>query len=211
MPVVGYENLYEVSSYGNVRRKMKDGRVRPLKLVICKTGYLVVTLCNKGQRVVKVHRLVAEAFIPNPNNLPEINHKDENKMNNCVENLEWCTSKYNCNYWTRGARISKSNIGKHSLCGEKNGMYGVHRHGKNHPFYGKHHTEETRQLLREQKLGKKLSEIARKNQSIGKLNYYQLHPCVYVNDGVHNKRIEKALLDIYLSNGYFRGRVKCKD
>lgn len=64
---------------------------------------------NFGNRKTKkVHRLVAETFIPNPNNLPEVNHKDENKQNPSVENLEWCTSKYNSNYGTRKERIGNS-------------------------------------------------------------------------------------------------------
>ncbi len=64
---------------------------------------------NQGERKIKkVHRLVAEAFIPNPNNLPEVNHKDENKQNPNVENFEWCTSKYNSNYGTRKERLGIS-------------------------------------------------------------------------------------------------------
>ena len=61
---------------------------------------------RKQKRTVGLlHREVAKAFIPNPDNLPEINHKDEDITNNCVDNLEWCTSKYNANYGSRNARM----------------------------------------------------------------------------------------------------------
>ncbi len=76
-------------------------------------GYLVVGLYdNVGMKNLKVHRLVAEAFIPNPNNYPQINHKDENKENNNVENLEWCDSKYNINYGNHNQRVSITKKGK---------------------------------------------------------------------------------------------------
>ena len=69
-------------------------------------GYLGVCLSNdKERKKFYVHRLVAQTFIPNPNNLPQVNHKDENKQNNHVSNLEWCTSKYNNNYGTRTQRM----------------------------------------------------------------------------------------------------------
>ena len=84
-----------------------------------KTGYLRITLNKNGKyKTFAVHRLVAEAFIPNPNNLPCVNHKDENQFNNDFRNLEWCTYKYNSNYGTIKQRLSKS------LSGENNGMYG---------------------------------------------------------------------------------------
>ena len=71
-------------------------------------GYLQVCLWINGKpKTLKVHRLVAEAFIPNSNNYPCINHKDENKENNCVDNLEWCTHEYNNNYGTRVSKFSK--------------------------------------------------------------------------------------------------------
>lgn len=68
-------------------------------------GYLMVGLNHK---YYQVHRLVAECYLPNPDNLPQVNHKDENPTNNCVENLEWCTAKYNCNYGTRNERQAKA-------------------------------------------------------------------------------------------------------
>lgn len=108
----GYEGLYQVSNLGNVK-SLKNGRwgtgkERILMAGKHKLGYLFVILFKEGKmKNYKVHRLVAEAFIPNPQKLPEVNHKDEDKSNNRVENLEWCDRKYNCNYGTRTERTSK--------------------------------------------------------------------------------------------------------
>lgn len=103
-PVVGYEKYYEVSNLGRVRSN-RTGKV--LKYNVTPNGRATVELFGdvgtKSKRLL-VHRLAAIAFIPNPNNYPQINHKDENPSNNCVENLEWCTAKYNMNYGTRLAR-----------------------------------------------------------------------------------------------------------
>ena len=78
-----------------------------LKFSYDQQGYQRVGLYvgNYKSKTIKVHRLVAKAFIPNPNNLPMVNHKDENKANNCVSNLEWCTNKYNLSYGTARQRI----------------------------------------------------------------------------------------------------------
>ena len=77
---------------------------------------------NKSCKSYYIHRLVAEAFIPNPKNLPFINHKDENKQNNCVDNLEWCTQKYNINYGTSlKKRIDL--MGKPVICMETGKRY----------------------------------------------------------------------------------------
>lgn len=113
--VVGYEGLYEVSNYGRVRRKVdlfsKKSRNRePLYIkpdidYIRRVGYLRVNLSNNGKsKHFFVHRLVADAFIPNPYNFPFINHKDEDKANSRMDNLEWCTAKYNASY---GNRVEK--------------------------------------------------------------------------------------------------------
>jgi hypothetical protein len=105
-PIVGYEELYEINNYGDVKSLKKicknnyfRNENKILKLSKNKNGYISVRLNKDGKaHTFNVHRLVAETFIPNPNNYPEVNHKDENKWNNCVENLEWCTRKYNANY-----------------------------------------------------------------------------------------------------------------
>ena len=104
--VVGYEGLYAVTSCGKV---YSYKRKRFLKPGTDKDGYLCVRLCKDGKiKNYKIHRLVAETYIPNTENLPEINHKDENKTNNCLQNLEWCDHKYNINYGTRNEKISNS-------------------------------------------------------------------------------------------------------
>ena len=85
-----------MSNLGNIL-SLKTNKL--LKANMIANGYFAVQLCKNGKRKsFLVHRIVAEHFINNPNNLPEINHKDENKANNTVNNLEWCTRKYNMNY-----------------------------------------------------------------------------------------------------------------
>ena len=110
--VLGYEGLYKVSNKGDVysvERKDSMGRKWggiTLKPVYDKDGYLKVVLCKNGMMYHKrLHRLVTETFIPNPNNFPQVNHLDEVKDNNNVNNLEWCTSKYNSNHGTRTKRV----------------------------------------------------------------------------------------------------------
>ena len=120
-PIEGYEGLYEVSSYGRVRSldryvktcyeayKLHKGKI--LSPAKDKNGYLKVHLCCNGKHnIIRVHRLVCKAFIPNPDNLPEVNHKDEDKTNNSVDNLEWCDRSYNISYGTRTERQKKTNI-----------------------------------------------------------------------------------------------------
>lgn len=120
-----YEGVYQVSNFGKVKRlayeiknpspkangsilKFKEHLLTPRKVT---HGYLSVILYKKGKpKNYKIHRLVAEAFIPNPDRLSEVNHKDENKMNNHIDNLEWVTHKENANYGTRPSRIGN----KHS-------------------------------------------------------------------------------------------------
>ena len=112
----GYEGFYQISNYGRVRSLPRwiyysDGRKYHYDAVLLRQkvdhgGYNLVELTiNCNVKTHKVHRLVAEAFIPNPNCLPEVNHKDENKNNNRADNLEWCDNEYNNHYGTRLERI----------------------------------------------------------------------------------------------------------
>lgn len=90
-----YEDLYEVSNFGNIKSFHK-GKIKLLKPQMDGWGYLHVFLYkNKKAKIYKVHKLVAKYFIPNKNNFNVINHKDGNKLNNHIDNLEWCTSSYN--------------------------------------------------------------------------------------------------------------------
>ena len=124
-PVVGFEGLYEVSNKGRVRSVDRDiirsdGKVQHKKGVVLKQfitnkGYPYV-MVNKDykQHLKTVHRLVAQTFIPNPNNCPVVNHKDEDKTNNCVENLEWCTQSHNMTWNDVHKRVAQKLKGKPS-------------------------------------------------------------------------------------------------
>lgn len=106
--IVGYEGLYQVSNNGLVR-SFYFGKIRILKPTINKSGYYQVSLKKDGVgKSHLVHRLVATSFIENNDNLPMVNHKDEDRLNNNVDNLEWCTNKYNVNYGNRNKKLSES-------------------------------------------------------------------------------------------------------
>lgn len=148
-PVVGYEGYYMVSNLGRVRsltiwtKLVRNGveyerkrRGRVLKQQNCSNGYKQVHLAKDGlHKIHRVHRIVAEAFVDNPVNLPEVNHKDGDKQNNCASNLEWCTHSYNTHY--RDYR-------KH---GERNGM-------------SKLKANQVKEIKRRRESGEKLKTIA---------------------------------------------------
>ena len=112
--IEGANGMYQVSNLGNVKsftRIKKGGLLKPGRY---SNGYLFVHFAKdtdkKGERhSYLIHRLVAQAFLPNPDGLPQVNHKDENKTNNRVDNLEWCTHLYNQNYGTKNQRIGEKN------------------------------------------------------------------------------------------------------
>ena len=124
---------YEASPSGFIRNKTTH---KILKGCPNNSGYLMVTICLDGKRHLcyLVHRLIALTFIPNSENYPEVNHKDECKLNNCVDNLEWCTSKYNQNY---GTAIQRARSNR------------VYAYGKDHPAFGKTPSDETRKKMSE--------------------------------------------------------------
>lgn len=118
--ITGYEGHYQVSNLGSVRsmNKIAKGKNNSSKFFkgrilqpSLSEGYLSVGLCKNGkQSTIRVHRLVAKTFIPNPENKRTVNHIDENKLNNNVENLEWATDKENCNH---GSRTIKSSVNRY--------------------------------------------------------------------------------------------------
>lgn len=132
-PVVGYEDSYKVSNHGkvfSVDRMVKGNKENvywfrrgcEIQPHLYKCGYLGLRLTKNGKpNFFYVHRIVADAFIANPQKLPFVNHKDENKTNNNAKNLEWCDRTYNNNYGTHNKRVGESNqipILKYSLSGE---------------------------------------------------------------------------------------------
>ena len=102
--IQGYEGLYAITSRGKIWSYRSNKFLKPYK---SNKGYLYVKLFKNGiGKAYSIHRLVALNYIPNPENKEQVNHKDENKENNCINNLEWMTNYENCHYGTKNLRIS---------------------------------------------------------------------------------------------------------
>lgn len=138
--IEGYEGIYEISSHGKVK-SLKKGLM--LKIFLTgKPAYLSVTLCKKGkEKTCRIHRLIASGFIPNPENYPLINHKDGNKLNNNVENLEWCTAAMNV-------------LHSYRVLGKVSPTKGKKLPGVSEKLRGRKLSKETRQKLSKARLGK---------------------------------------------------------
>lgn len=105
--IKGYEGLYAITSCGKVWSYRNNKFLKPGNNGV---GYLFITLCKNGKaKNFYIHRLVAEAYIPNPDNLPQVNHLNEDKTANYISNLSWCSAKDNCNYGTRTERVARAN------------------------------------------------------------------------------------------------------
>ena len=129
-----FTGKYQVSNLGRVRslNYKHTGEIRVLKPGKRKDRYLHVRLYVDGkQKMFYIHRLVATAFIPNPDNLPVVNHKDENPSNCCVDNLEWCTQEYNANYGTRNERV-KEKKSKKVICIETGQVFESENEAERH-------------------------------------------------------------------------------
>lgn len=151
--VEGYAN-YQVSNLGNVRNTKFHGIVGKIKEIAKSknTNYVQCNLWKDGKMKTHfVHGLVATAFIDNPENHPCVNHKDEDKHNNNVENLEWCTIAYNNSYGTHVERAAETQRGRKCSEEAKAKMSIVQKKRfktkENHPMFGKKHTEEARKKM----------------------------------------------------------------
>ena len=175
---------YEISNYGRVLSLKKCEKI--LKPHFNKkNGYNQIVLCkNSVYKSFYIHRLVAEAFIDNPDNLPQVNHKDENKTNNYYDNLEWCDAIYNNNYGNHNRKISESKKGKPGHKHTEESRKKISDSLKGHVFSEEHinnlciaarkrvHSEEEKQRMRTMMVGRKHSEETKKKMAEARKMYW---------------------------------------
>ena len=172
--IIGFEGIYEISNLGRIRR-IKTGRI--LSTRRSDGWYITVTLYKDKKRYGKsLHRLVAETFVPNPYNLPEVNHIDEDKINNRADNLEFCDRKYNVNYGTikdriRNTRLKNGHINEeYSRLDKKSyGKKYYQEHKEDRIEYGKKYREEHKEYF------KKYREEHKEELKEKRKKYYQEH------------------------------------
>lgn len=146
--IKGYEGLYQVSNFGRVKN-MRTGRILKNNMLASSGYYFVFLYKDKNRSFEYIHRLVAMTFLDNKDNLPCVNHIDEDPSNNIVSNLEWCTYRYNNRYGTKQDRISNS-------------LKGFYKNNKS-PLIGRKLSEETKQKISDVKKGVKFTEEQKKN------------------------------------------------
>lgn len=154
--IQGYEGLYQVSNLGEVRSLKYKGRnnIKILKGASDKDGYRRVALFDKEKcrKEYRIHRLVAEAFIPNPENKPQVNHIDGNKINNKSDNLEWATQEENMQHaYKMGLKVQTKEV-REKISRGRLGKY----KGEKAYWYSKHLTEEAKKKISESRKGKYL-------------------------------------------------------
>lgn len=217
-PVKGYEGLYEVSTTGRIRSiertvpHSKSGTRRfpaSEKMPTDVHGYLYCYLYKNGKgRRFAVHRLVAEAFIPNPDKKPEVNHLDGNKYNNCVENLEWVTRKEN----VRHAADTGLWV-QYDRSGERNPMYGKHQsesaRGKIAAVHtGLKHTEKTKTQMSKSHTGKKFSDAHK--QALSESMKKAKAGFRWMTNGEKSRSVSPKTAEELLASGWWYGRTTKK-
>ena len=172
--IIGFEGIYEISNLGRIRR-IKTGRILSTRRT--DGWYITVTLYKDKKRYGKsLHRLVAETFVPNHYNLPEVNHIDEDKINNRADNLEFCDRKYNNNYGSRMDKIRDTKLKNGHINEEYSGLdkksYGkkyYQEHKEDRIEYGKKYREEHKEYF------KKYREEHKEELKEKRKKYYQEH------------------------------------
>lgn len=172
--VPGYEGIYVVSSFGRIRNLVSGKFIKPSQK---NDGYCRVCLSKNGcGKCINIHRLVAQVFIPNPDNLPQVNHRDEDKTNNNVTNLEWCSAKYNINYGTSKIRNRQTRINKGIWTGLNRIEYSKNYYENNKEYfkeYRKDYYQSNKERLKE--YGKNYYENNKEYYKEYNREYYKKH------------------------------------